>query len=126
MNRQNLFWAFCAVAWYGAITYWSTLGTTETPLYGVSDFIRHACVFGLLAFFICMALYHWVAPLSLTFVLVAFLGLVDEWHQSFVPTRGFDPMDLVADMVGATLVLAGLVVANSLVTRFWKISWKGC
>jgi VanZ family protein len=32
----------------------------------------------------------------------------DEWHQSFVPGRDVEVMDLVADLLGALLSLSGL------------------
>ena len=40
------------------------------------------------------------------------LALVtDEWHQSFVPGRTADPMDVVADVAGAALGAAAGVLA---------------
>jgi len=33
-----------------------------------------------------------------------FYGILDEYHQSFVPFRTSDPLDVVADAVGATLM----------------------
>jgi VanZ family protein len=35
-------------------------------------------------------------------------GVTDEWHQSFVPGRSADAIDLVADAVGAGLAAGGL------------------
>ena len=33
-----------------------------------------------------------------------FYGILDEYHQAFVPMRSSDPYDVVADAVGATLM----------------------
>jgi len=35
-------------------------------------------------------------------------GVTDEWHQSFVPGRSAEAIDLVADTVGAGLAAGGL------------------
>ena len=37
-------------------------------------------------------------------------GISDEWHQSFVPGRTPDGMDVLADMVGASLGAAMVLV----------------
>jgi VanZ family protein len=34
-------------------------------------------------------------------------GVSDEWHQSFVPGRDADPLDVRADAIGAVLGTAG-------------------
>ncbi len=72
------------------------------------DKVIHAGVYALLC-----GLLLWAArPTSVIAafgwaVLVALYGASDEWHQSFVPGREADPLDLVADAMGA-LLLAGL------------------
>lgn len=44
-------------------------------------------------------------------VLIAFLfGISDEVHQYFVPNRSADVMDVVADVVGATLGATAVAV----------------
>ncbi|RME84505.1 MAG: VanZ family protein [Zetaproteobacteria bacterium] len=35
-------------------------------------------------------------------------GVVDEWHQSFVPGRAADPWDALADAVGAACAVGWL------------------
>jgi len=48
-------------------------------------------------------------------------GLTDEWHQSFVPMRSPDPLDLLHDFIGAAvaslLVLALFPLFNRRRTR---------
>ena len=46
-------------------------------------------------------------------VIATLYGITDEWHQSFVPNRTPDAMDVVADFLGAT---AGGVI-TAFVTR---------
>ncbi|WP_246016417.1 VanZ family protein [Cohnella phaseoli] len=52
-------------------------------------------------------------------VLVCVLyGLTDEWHQSFVPMRSPDPLDLLHDGMGAA-------AASLLVLLIWRLSdWR--
>jgi hypothetical protein len=50
----------------------------------------------------------WPAFLSGVLAAVAF-GALDEWHQTFVPGRSADPLDLVTDCAGA--VFAALLLA---------------
>jgi VanZ family protein len=41
----------------------------------------------------------------LAIICAAIYGIADEFHQYFVPGRHTDPWDLVADVVGATIVV---------------------
>jgi VanZ family protein len=65
----------------------------------------HMFLFGVLALL-------WVRPLGgqwwailLAFLLTMLYALSDEYHQSFVPGRTADPLDLLYDGIGAALVL---------------------
>lgn len=51
-----------------------------------------------------------VAALAAIAVFAAF----DEWHQDFVPQRSSDPLDWLADIVGAT---AGLALVATITPR---------
>jgi VanZ family protein len=80
------------------------------PRWPHSDKFLHAGVYGLLAALLCRALnssgrarrkslWVWTGAVVLT----TLYGLSDEWHQSFVIYRTADPLDLLADMVGAVI-----------------------
>lgn len=69
----------------------------------------HVGVFGVLA-----VLFWWALGLTgmafgrrglLAIVLTVIYGFLDEWHQSFVPGRTPDILDIIADTVGATLAI---------------------
>jgi len=45
------------------------------------------------------------AIVGVSWVLAAGYGLVDEWHQSYVPGRHADGFDLLADALGAAAAL---------------------
>ena len=70
----------------------------------------HIIAFGLLGFFTARALYNqdrfpqWRKyALWLAFFLATTYGILDEYHQSFVPGRTVDVWDAVADAIGAFL-----------------------
>lgn len=46
---------------------------------------------------------HLLAARSVAFVLAALYAVVDEFHQSFVPSRTGSPWDVVTDIIGAFL-----------------------
>ncbi|MGJ3243449.1 MAG: VanZ family protein [Opitutales bacterium] len=78
------------------------------------DLIAHVLVFGLLATALARSPLPGSArcvPWSLAALLASLYGLLDEWHQSWVPARTFDPADAAADIIGAYLAAA--------VYRFW-------
>ncbi len=52
-------------------------------------------------------------PLSI--LLATLYGLSDEIHQSFVPVRQADPLDLLADFIGST---AGVLLFHRLILYF--------
>ena len=75
----------------------------------VSDKVLHLCEYALLGAFAYRACRHgagaWVAGHAVVVAVAgcALYGLSDEIHQLFVPLRQGDPLDLVADSVGAML-----------------------
>lgn len=44
-------------------------------------------------------------------------GLSDEWHQSFTPNRTSDPMDVVADALGAGAGVLAVLLLSVVVLR---------
>ena len=92
--------------------------TLPIGLHRGSDKLVHGLVYALLGWLWCRALFRgrfgWVACMGLAFGISSVWGLLDEWHQSFVPGRMAEAMDAVADIMGAAAgsVLA-VVVAGS-------------
>jgi VanZ family protein len=82
---------------------------------GPSDKLVHAAVFGLLA-----ALWYWARRgtdgsrrAAATAVALSVLwGALDEAHQSFVPGRNADFIDLLADAAGAVVVALACLAAT--------------
>ena len=68
----------------------SSLPASSLPS-GIPDFIPHFCEYALLAFFFIQV---FAAPrrwptLAVALLLLALLGLLDEWHQLSAPGTGF-------------------------------------
>lgn len=40
---------------------------------------------------------------ALATLMATVYGITDEWHQSYVPGRNSDPLDVVANFIGALL-----------------------
>lgn len=115
-------------AWWTAVAIYAAaiFAASSTPyplgVQGLPPFVDkviHAAVFGGFSLVVWMAL-RYSAPLvsavrlSLLALLIAALyGLSDEIHQSFVPGRMMDGLDLLADAIGAGLAQAMIVMRSA-------------
>lgn len=100
------------IAYAALIFYMSSqrrpLGDFHMP-FASFDKLIHAAVYALLAGLFAWAMQAWPVvkfkTLALALLLSTAYGLSDEWHQSFVPGRDADLMDVLADFTGALLAL---------------------
>lgn len=98
----------------------SVLPWVQKWLPGLADFNpMHYVAYFILGLTIAFALGKRAATWSgclLNVVICVLYGLSDEWHQSFVPMRSPDPLDLLHDGMGAAaaalIVLLVLTVRN--------------
>ena len=108
-NTLRKLFTLCALCWAGVIFYLSHLpGADIPPLFFGKDKLLHALVFGVLGFFTLGAMKtgadgHRTFQTWLAVVLVTLYGVLDEFHQHFVPGRTPDIHDVMADMVGGML-----------------------
>ena len=99
--------------WMLVVFYFSSLSHLGA-LGRVPDWISHPLEYGLGAALVCRALAGgFTRPLPVrlavaTVLLVTAYGVSDEYHQSFVPGRDADPLDVVKDFAGATLATAAV------------------
>lgn len=98
--------AYMALIWH--LSSRSRIPGLESPPFPHFDKVLHACAFGGLAFLLLLAFLAsrrcgraWTGWSVLGATLY---GVVDELHQSYVPGRSADVLDLVADGGGAILV----------------------
>jgi len=98
-----------AIAWTGVIFYLSSQPSIDTPsLFPGQDKLFHMIAFGILGFFLMGGMKttsngYRTGQVWLVVVLVVLYGLLDEFHQYFVPGRTMDIYDALADAAGALL-----------------------
>ena len=97
----------------------SSRSDTSAVPSAIPDKVVHFAVYALLGVLILRAVaggrqagVTWSGVL-VSIVIATLYGITDEWHQSFVPNRTPDAMDVVADLAGAS---AGAIVTAG-VTR---------
>lgn len=128
MNRLLRFWLPVALQ-MGAIFYLSHQSKLPGPPGFIPhpDKIAHFVMFGLLAFLFLRALLNgryrdmtWKATLA-TLLFIAAYGVLDEFHQSFIPTRQPDIYDWLADMSGgaAATVLGWVLWKREAGKQIW-------
>lgn len=98
--------------WMLTIFYLSSQSAPPSPpgpsdeLYAV---IGHLFAYGVLAVLMSLAVSGLRRPdrrtMTLAVAVATTYGVTDEIHQSFVPGRHADPLDLLADFVGATVAV---------------------
>jgi len=111
MVRRQLYLWLPLVAWMGAIFILSAQPDLPHPSSGWLDWLlssaAHLLLFAVLAVLWARALGQgrrsWLIAAALTLL----YALSDEFHQSFVPGRHADPLDLACDALGAVLGLEG-------------------
>jgi len=109
--RRRILAGAMALFVYGLIFLMSSLPPSSLPS-GIPDIIPHVGEYALLAFFFVQV---FVAPrrlptLAVAFLLLALLGLLDEWHQLSTPGRVFSWLDLFYDSLGGAAGMAVFLV----------------
>jgi VanZ family protein len=107
-SARYLFLAL-AIAWAGVIFYLSSLPGIDTPmLFPGQDKLFHLIAFGTLGFLFMGTMKttnsgYRIRQVWFVVVLVASYGVLDEFHQYFVPGRTVEFYDALADAFGALL-----------------------
>lgn len=101
--------AVLSLVWISTIYYLSSQPMPDIDLgFSHQDKLLHLGAYGLLGMLLLgsMARHpdgYQPRQVILAAVLAALYGCSDEWHQSFVPGRMLDVLDLIADSIGALL-----------------------
>jgi VanZ family protein len=101
------------IAYMALIFGLSSIAQTPAFVGGVDKDLHAVLYSGLSALLVRALAGGWHRRLTLGTVVAAVAmaaayGVSDEFHQSFVPTRSVEAMDVVADTVGAALAAFGL------------------
>jgi VanZ family protein len=95
----------------GPFLRWFAPEITDATIASIQLIVRkcaHLAEYAILSALLLRALrQHLLAARSVAFVLAALYAVVDEFHQSFVPSRTGSPWDVLTDSIGAIL---GLVI----------------
>ena len=95
----------------GPFLRWFAPDITDATVAAIQLFVRkcaHLTEYAILSALLLRALrQHLLAARSVAFVLAALYAVLDEFHQSFVPSRTGSPWDVLTDSIGAVL---GLVI----------------
>lgn len=103
-----------ALCWMAGIYYLSSQPMPDLDLgFSNQDKLLHLGAYGLLSMLILGGMrrhdqHYRPLQLALAALLAALYGCSDEWHQSFVPGRRMDGLDLLADALGAVLGVIAL------------------
>ena len=111
MNKPASRYLFLAlaIAWAGVIFYLSSQPSIDTPsLFPGQDKLFHMVAFGVLGFFLMGGMKttnsgYRTRQVWFVVALVVLYGLLDEFHQYFVPGRDADIFDVLADAAGGLL-----------------------
>lgn len=114
-SRYCVIWPLLYTAgifWLSSIPDQGAANDTLNPLAWISPDVQnflHLPAYGGLAFLWFWALRHWVAESGYKYLLALILtlgyGLLDEWHQTFVPGRHGSLTDVSFDVIGAVVGL---------------------
>lgn len=87
-----------------AITIESSISNISLPDIGINftDKLAHFAVFGIMGWVLTrgMILSKIKYPVLISVVIGFVYAITDEWHQSFVPGRDSDVLDVLADLIG--------------------------
>jgi VanZ family protein len=109
LNRLRLASTVLTVAWVALIYYLSDQpGQDIPPLFPMEDKLQHLLAYGVLGFLALGTQRPGASGYRITdywkiAALVALYGVLDEFHQSFVPGRDADAFDVLADATGGLL-----------------------
>lgn len=125
LTRWHIFPVFL---WAALLFFVSALPQTSIPSVGIKfeDLIAHACVYSVLGYLICLALFHKRIAVSsgllwLACTIGVLYGITDEVHQYFIPSRFSSVSDAVADAVG---IIIGVRLYKIYPSFRWKLRRK--
>jgi VanZ family protein len=110
-----------AVYWI-ALFVGTSMPSMNVPSFTLNDKLVHFTAFFILAFLLSLSILYQNKYQILknfyivsAFIISSLYGLIDEFHQIFIPGRSSDILDWTADSAGA---LAGVLIVSFLLKRF--------
>lgn len=108
--KSVLFYWLPVILYAGIIFYFSSLSNplpSGMPSFNYMDLLMHAGEYFILSLLLLRALRHSLVkrPFLLSIAIASLYGITDEIHQLFVPGRMFAVSDMIANAVGASVIL---------------------
>ena len=104
-----------ALLWLALVLTLTSIPNPNVPVVVAGgDKVAHAIMYGVLAALVAFAVDagdRRAARLGATFVGIAALAAVDEYHQRFIPGRAASASDWIADCAGASIALTATAAA---------------
>lgn len=79
--------------------------------------MAHIAAFGILALFVWQALNPHKYTYQFAWLFATLYGALDEWHQSFIPTRSGKLSDVLIDSLGAVIALLLLYLTRNRIRK---------
>ena len=113
LASHRTYFIYIPLAVYWIILFVMTsLPSTMSISVGVSDKIEHFGAYGLLSVFLFLALkfqskYSVLSdyPATFTIIIASLYGIIDEFHQLYIPGRSAEFYDWLADFSGSILAV---------------------
>lgn len=108
MRLKDFVWYWLPVlAYMSLIFYLSSLPSVSVPTIGVSfsDKLYHVAEYFGLSVLLFRASRKSGFAYAFSIIFASFYGITDEFHQLFVPGRMFSVYDMIANAIGASLIL---------------------
>lgn len=130
LEKRKVYFVYIPLILYWILLFTATsLPSANLPSVAISDKIKHfSAFFGLSVLLSLTLLYQNKVKilkkhfLSAALIIISFYGLLDEIHQSFIPSRNSEFLDWVADSLGA---IAGVLLIYFLLRKYKYFSKPG-
>lgn len=107
MSAASKPWLAAAIVWTAAVLVVNSISVsapTWQPPFAAADKLTHMFMYGVASFSWRRAVATRRGSATVGVLAgMALLGALDEWHQRIVPGRSADPIDWLADVLGASL-----------------------
>jgi hypothetical protein len=119
--RLKIYWTFVTILWATCIFIVSVIPSSDLPSFSIwePDKIAHFIVYGLLTFFACKmylqrnkTMQKSMPAKIYAFASCILYGICIEVIQLFLPTRSFDPFDILANTIGCLLGILAITLSS--------------
>ncbi|MFW6437542.1 MAG: thioredoxin [Armatimonadota bacterium] len=120
--RKFACWWLPPIAWAGVILVGTSVPRVPGPDIAGFDKVGHLVAYGILGVLLMRGFYYcqrltYARAAAWTLIAGGLFGALDEWHQSFIPSRSMELLDFAADFTGLVLAVVAVGTWHRLNTR---------